>query len=246
MKTIISLSLPNFIDFIPEIDLIIAASETVKQNLVRNYNLADKQVIKINDFSVKKQPEVLQQRNSDFIVGGSGTVHWRKGSDLFLQLAQITKSKYPDLEIKFQWIGAISNTDKIIYQADIEKAELSEVISFDGEKENPGHFISQFSVFVLPSREDPFPLVAIEAGMQAKPIICFEQGSGTAEIVKNGGGFVVPYLDIESMAEKIVFYYKNPEKLIEDGQKAKQLFKEFTPENICPKIFAAIKNIGGE
>jgi glycosyltransferase involved in cell wall biosynthesis len=95
----------------------------------------------------------------------------------------------------------------------------------------------------MPSREDPFPLVCIEMGLLGIPIVCFEKATGTAEVLSNGGGKIIPYLDIESMAETIVFYYSNQEALDFDSQKAKEIFNNFTPEIICPQIYQLIENV---
>jgi glycosyltransferase involved in cell wall biosynthesis len=97
---------------------------------------------------------------------------------------------------------------------------------------------------LLTSREDPFPLVCIETANLSKPIICFEKASGTTEIVSQGGGFIVPYLDVEAMAEKIILYYEDENKRIIDGKKANELFDAFTLDKIgsqlCEKIMAQL------
>ena len=95
----------------------------------------------------------------------------------------------------------------------------------------------------MTSREDPFPLVCIEQAMFETPIICFSDATGTEEVLKNGGGKIVPYLDIEAMGNAIKQYYDNPDQMINDGKKAKELFSEFTPEEKCPEIFKIINSI---
>lgn len=60
----------------------------------------------------------------------------------------------------------------------------------------------------MTSREDPFPLVSIEVGLLGKPIISFEKAVGTNEILQDAGGFIVPYLSIEDMAQKALLYYQ--------------------------------------
>jgi len=77
--------------------------------------------------------------------------------------------------------------------------------------------------------------------MLGKPIICFEKASGSAEVLNIGGGFVVPYLNIERMAEKVIFYYKNQGIMDQHGKESQLQFSRFTPENICPQIWSILQ-----
>src|SRR5262249_48407495 len=54
------------------------------------------------------------------------------------------------------------------------------------------------------SREDPFPLVCLEAAALGVPVVCFEGAGGIREFVENDAGFVVPYLDVRGAADAIV------------------------------------------
>ena len=93
------------------------------------------------------------------------------------------------------------------------------------------------------SREDPFPLVCIEVGMLGKPIITFDQATGTSEIIKDKGGTIVPYLDIPELTNAIVSYIEDEKKLKAHGSFNKDAFQQFSPENICPQIWEVITSL---
>ncbi|WMI65831.1 glycosyltransferase family 4 protein [Aestuariibaculum sp. YM273] len=243
LPTIISSRVPNFEHYISGVDKFIAVTPQVNTRLITNFNVPQDRVnvvYECAEVKVNKQPKDTQV----FTVGASGISHWRKGNDVFLQIARYIVKHYPDLKIHFVWVGNESS-DKPVIDADIEKIGLNNKVKFVGEVEDPSTYFNNFDVFLLTSREDPFPLVCIEVAMLEKPIICFEQASGTAEVVKQGGGFVVPYLDIEAMAEKIVYYYKNRNQMVVDGKNAYDLFKDYSPENICPQLYTVIENTIG-
>lgn len=240
LSSIISLFLPDIKSYFPFIDSIIVPSDLTKKHLIKKFSCPSQKINKVYEFTSLEFKDQVKNK-SEFTVGGVGTVHWRKGSDLFVQVAQQIFKKHPKLNIKFEWIGSISEKESIIIEADIEKAGLNNKVSFLGAKANPEQYYANFDIFLLPSREDPFPLVAIEMGMLGKPIICFENATGTEEVVKLGGGFILPYLDVEAMAEKIIVYYQNRRMIESDGNKAKELFSKYTPENICPLLFEEIK-----
>ncbi len=237
LNTVIKLLQPNFSELASQVDRFIAASEIVSNSLSKNYNISQEKIDVLYEFTQIANETVQKEKKERFIVGGMGTVHWRKGSDLFIQVARELITRKPDSNIEFQWLGSISKSEAIILNADLEKAGLGNRVSFLGEREDPVNVIKDFDLFLLCSREDPFPLAAIEVAMLGKPVICFEGATGTEEVLKNGGGEIVPYLDTGEMAQKIIEYYKDPHKFSADGNKAMELFAAYTPENICPKIF---------
>jgi glycosyltransferase involved in cell wall biosynthesis len=240
METIISTLLPKFDSYIHQIDRFIAVSIPVKNNLTHKHALLENKIDLIYECSVLTKMEISEHKSKSFVVGASGLSYWRKGNDFFLQVARYVKKHYPLLNITFEWVGH-EYDDKPIIDSDIEKLGLQKTVSFVGEVVNPYAHFSRFDVFLMVSREDPFPLVCIEIAQLQKPIICFEGATGTADIISKGGGYVVPYLDTEAVAEKIVYYYKNRDVKEEHGQKAASLFSDFTPEIICPKIYQTLK-----
>ena len=242
LNIILKESLPDFKFYTKHIDYYIAASKLVKNNLVVNWGINSELIRVIYEFSTVSRQVKPIHNTGEFIVGSAGEAHWRKGDDLFIQVANYMKRNYPEVKIKFVWVGNY-NLNKDIIEADVKKGELEDMVYFVGQQDMPEHYYKNFSVFFMSSREDPFPLVCIELAMLEKPIICFEGATGTEEILKEGGGFIVPYLDIKEVCEKILYYYNNPKKRDEDGKIAQKLFANFTPEHMCPKIYNTINTI---
>ena len=235
LNTIIKEALPSFKDYLNNIDRYIAVSNLVKINLMNTWKIDAKLIDVVYEFSKIPKDIEPMQKSDVFTVGASGVAHWRKGDDIFIQVASYIKRTYPDVRIKFVWVGDYTQNKNII-ESDLQKCGLDNIVSFIGQQHKPITYFKDFSVFLMTSREDPFPLVCIEVGMLGKPIICFENATGTAEVLKDGGGYIVPYLDVVSMGEKVIHYYFIKEKLKEDSKKAKQLFSKFTSENMCPLI----------
>lgn len=219
------------------VDRFIAVSEKVRDNLISNLNQCAQKIDLVYEFS-NEQRLLPKATSAEFVIGGSGVVDLRKGTDLFIQVAQRLFEKIPKANIKFKWAGKYSH--ELFLQEDIIKLGLTDRIEFLGELDDTSDFFNQIDVFLMTSREDPFPLVCIEAAMLKKPIICFARATGTAEILKNGGGHIVPYLNTQEMCEKTLFYYFNESQKTHDGELACELFSNFTPEKMCPKIYTSI------
>lgn len=156
------------------------------------------------------------------LVGAVGTLGWRKGSDWFLQVVKFF-GEIGRTDVKFLWLG--TDPDSREYKElvlDARRLGLSEQIIFVKARPNVKGFYEAFDIFLLTSREDPFPLVCMEAASQACPLICFEQGGGMPEFVRDDAGFIVPYGDTAAMAEKTVYLLDHAAERQQMGQVGKQ------------------------
>lgn len=189
----------------------VAVSEIVKNNLILNHNVDDNNLRIINEFvpepivhiSASEMKKQLGFDENTLIVGGSGTLCWRKGTDLFLQVAKKTPDTINGRPVKFLWIGGKLNAQAHQeYLHDIKHLGLENKVVITGLVTNPGDYFNVLDLFLMTSREDPFPLVCIEAGYLKKPVICFEGVVGSTDFVTEETGGVVPYADIDHMAEK--------------------------------------------
>jgi glycosyltransferase involved in cell wall biosynthesis len=244
LNAIIRRLLPDLSSYDKQVNHFIAASNLVKFNLIEQFKIDASKITRVYECSKVKPNTVTNIEHKIFNVGASGTAHWRKGSDLFILVANYIKVNYPDYNIKFTWVGDVSKNELIIIEEDLRKLHLTNAVHFIGNQTNPTRFYNDFDVFLMTSREDPFPLVCIEVGMLGKPIVCFKGATGTEEIIEQaGGGFVVPYLDVKEMAERIVFYYNNTDSVKIHGMINTEAFSQFHPDIIAPQLLEVIKKI---
>ncbi|MGD1921138.1 MAG: glycosyltransferase family 4 protein [Pleurocapsa sp.] len=235
----------------------ITVSEIVKNNLIQNHDVLEEKIHTIYGFIPQKSHKdstYLQTRESicqelDIpenakIICASGTTGWRKGTDLFIQLADAVSQKYSDYPVYFLWIGGENKGGSFgELWHDVENLNLEKQVKFLGIKSNPLDYFHACDVFAMPSREDPFPLVCLEAASMGKPIVCFDKAGGIKEFVEDDCGFVVPYLDIDEMASKIVRLLQSPELCQSLGQHAQQKVKDrHDIEATAPKILQVIEN----
>lgn len=116
----------------------------------------------------------------ELIVGCCGTVEPRKGADLWVEIAREVRRRQPELPVRFVWVGEVSQPPQ-----DVEGVELL------GPSANPYPHLKRFDVATLPSRDDPFPLVVLEAMLLGTPVIAFDVGS-VAEQIGDAGLLVAP------------------------------------------------------
>lgn len=193
----------------------IAVSQVVKDNLITHHSIPENKIDIIyesipkisDDFSLTKDKifQHLNIPNNSFMICASGFTNWRKGVDLFPQLAKLVEQRW-ELEepVHFVWVGGQTSEKLTDVWFDIKKLGLAKKVHLIGEQPNPLEYFASSDIFTLLSREDPFPLVCLEAASLGKPILCFNDSGGMPEFVEQDAGFVVPYLDLVGMAEKII------------------------------------------
>jgi glycosyltransferase involved in cell wall biosynthesis len=143
------------------------------------------------------------------VVGGIGALNWRKAPDLFVQAAyhcQVASKQ----DLYFVWVGGDINSiahKEMLY--DTQRLGLTDKLFFVGGKNNLRGYYKLFDLFLLTSREDPFPLVCLESALQGSPTICFSQAGGMPEFVRDDAGFVVPYADTQAMGERAAYLLDN-------------------------------------
>ncbi len=77
-------------------------------------------------------------------------------------------------------------------------------------KDELSQYYSMADIFVLPTANDVWGLVVNEAFAHGLPVITTDKCVAGIELVKNGeNGFIVPVDDVNSLVEKVMFYYNN-------------------------------------
>ncbi len=209
----------------------ITISQACSNNLVKEFNVNAGKVKVIQNFILPPSIEPgLQKKNiyaelgipeNSFIIGSAGGLIWRKGPDLFLLLAKIILNRLPDEKIFFVWMGEGNPEITGHLEMDVKLSDLKERVLFIGNKENPHRYFSVFDVFTLMSREEPFGLVGLEAAFFETPTLCFEKSGGMPEFVGDDAGFIVPYLDVPAMADKVILLFNDINRRKQLGHNAK-------------------------
>ena len=134
----------------------------------------------------------------DVVVFGCGTTDWRKGPDLFVEIARSACAR--DSRLKFLWIGG----DPAPFMEKVRSAGLEGRVFFVGHRKEARRYYYAGHIFLLSSREDPCPLVALEAANAGLPIVCFADAGDIPGFVGEECGVVVPYEDVPAAARAVL------------------------------------------
>jgi glycosyltransferase involved in cell wall biosynthesis len=245
------------------VDHVVAAADCVADNLVRRHAVDPLHITRVYEFidttkaDAPPDEDRLQIRArlglppEATVVGGCGFADWRKGIDLFVQLARAVRATGHD-DVHFVWLGARpggSEHDQLEF--DIEHSGTADRIHLVGLQHHPFDWYRAFDVLAMTSREDPYPLVGLETSLLGVPMVCFDGAGGMTELVTRDvaagdgpAGVVVPYLDVEAMADAVAGLLDDPARRATLGARAAAIVRrEHEVEVAGPQLLDVIERV---
>ena len=202
------------------------AADCVGRNLVDNHGVdAHPGCTAATSSSTARWPSPTASRRpatgsgigpDELVVGAAGTADWRKGADLFVQVAALVARRAPDLPVRFVWVGRVLPHEGVGPPPRRRRGRPRRPASPSSARSpTRASYLALVDVFCLTSREDPFPLVCLEAGALGVPVVTFENG-GMAELAVADGDddpllAAVPYMDAEAMADEVIALLRDPD-----------------------------------
>jgi glycosyltransferase involved in cell wall biosynthesis len=161
----------------------------------------------------------LPPKDGTILVVGMGTINLRKGVDFFIAAAASVRRQRPSLKIKFAWVGKAYRLEQEYLDylnEQIKRSEVGASFVFLGEFEDLKPIYARADICFLSSRMDALPNIAIDSAIHGVPIICFDQASGMADILKASPetqDLVIPYLDPDAAARLVIEMADAPTRL---------------------------------
>ncbi len=161
----------------------VACSPSVQRELAALWGRPESSISMLasvpDDAEVRRRAEAAPEpvyRDDELVVGCCGTAEHRKGVDLWRTAADRVRAALPAADLRFVWVGDRDG---------VEPGGCGPV-ELVGPVENPYPHLRRFDLLVLPSRDDPFPLVVLEAMLLGTPVVAFDVGAVRAQVGDTG------------------------------------------------------------
>ena len=149
--------------------------------------------------------------NDAIVIGMAGRVHYWKGQQYFLQIAeQLLKPGTESNQAKPLYFiitgDAFPGYEYLVdeMQNFIKKNNLGGRIFYTGFEDKMDKFYSSIDLLLLPSQlPDPLPTVVLEAMQYGIPVAATAQGGALEMIAENETGIFIPINNVEAAADKI-------------------------------------------
>lgn len=223
-------------------DDVVFPARFVEERMLASFHLAPRRswiaaqgIIRPNPFLGERSFARLQLSKSlgipddAVVIMGCGLTSQRKGFDLFV-LAAAAALRRCEVALHFVWVGPIDESFAPWCLHDIANSGLSDRIHLAGSQRHAGLYFAASDLFLLPSREDPLPTVCLEALESGLPVIAFDEAGGIGEIIEPDAGMLVPYLDVEAMADAVIDLALDDERRAVLGRAGRAIALELSVE----------------
>lgn len=145
-----------------------------------------------------------------------------KGIHEFIQATKIVKAQYPNTV--FTVLGAIDNMNLgALSQQELDNYIQSGLIEYPGHVSDVNSWIAKSHVFVLPSYREGVPRSTQEVMAIGRAVITTDVPGCRETVIDGINGFLVPAWDSEKLAEKMIYFIENPQKIAEMGDASYQI-----------------------
>lgn len=183
-------------------------------------------------FSEEQKAELRKRYNikeGEILIGYVGRVSKRKGSEELYQAFDSIFSKRPDCRLIM--VGHLDCTE------DLEKRVKSHPgIIYLGWSDEIPYLMSIMDIFVLPSWQEGFSNVCIQAASMGLPVITSTATGCRDAVSHNYNGLVFPTGDVVALQNAIQSYLDDSEKRKEHGSNGLSWAANFKPEIIWDGI----------
>ena len=227
-------NLHNYVNlkYYRNIDLFIAATADQESYLLRQ-GVAKSDVIVIPHFSM------LAAISPTLITDGVplrfvalGRLVKKKGFDLLIRAFV----KFLDAGWDARLLIGGDGPERANLETIVAQSSAAEKIKFHGWIQDIPHFLSQGDVFVLPSRDEPFGIVVLEAMGSGKSIICTKT-LGPLAILDEESAYFTDIDDAQSITKSMLELASDKVGAFNKAEVASSLFRSnYNADAVVPKV----------
>ena len=214
----------------------VAVSQAVKRFMIHGRSIPEQTIrvihngVIFDDFHASSPDQVAALRaelcipDGFSVVGTVTRLREEKGNRYFIDAAARVVHRFP--KTKFVLIGEGPLRGELESQA--ARLGIRDSVLFTGFRQDIPVCMSMFTVLVMPSLTEGFPLVLVEAMAVGKAVVATRVG-GISEIVQDGvDALLVPPTDFNALAEKIELLLTEPQTARRIAQTAIESCRRFS------------------
>lgn len=220
------------------LDALVVMSRTLRENVLATHVLKERQVKVVHlgldflrftpsKYDPTDQREEWGADEETVVIGIVGRIDPAKGQETFIKAAAgLMKSELEGIKLKFVVVGeeTVGGDRKYMQSLNdiLQQFRIAEHFVFAGFQENIPNVMAALDIFVMPSRQEAFGLVAIEAMAMECPIIISSGGSADEIVGQEEFGLLVRPEDAFDLQRQIGFLLRNPELRKKMGIRARE------------------------
>lgn len=142
-------------------------------------------------------------------------------------------SKAWQIRIPHRIVGDGPEMERLCAQA--RELGVEQSVEFAGATSNVEAHYRKAAIFCMSSRFEGFPMILLESLSFGLPVVSFDCETGPSEVLEGTGGRLTAALDVEGLAENLLYFIKNPGERSEVQAKSLRKAEGYQPEPIMQK-----------
>ncbi len=219
------------------VDALVVVSEAIRGNLLETHSIREKKVkvirlgVDFERFDPARVDPLLQRRlwgvePDTQLIGLVGRIDPAKGQATFIKAAAgLIKDWEGRSKLKFVIIGEETRGAESNHLSElrdmVDQFRLGHSVLFTGYQDNIPQVMSALDVVVMPSRQEAFGLVAIEAMAMQCPVVISRGGSAQEIVGDEECGLLVRPDDAFDLQRQLRFFLDHPDVRVRMGHKAR-------------------------
>ena len=171
-----------------------------------------------------------------------GRIIPRKGLHLLLEVcATLKKRGYQNYTLLIVGEGE----QRLQLETFCKQEDLEDCVKWIGkvDYQDISSYFQAADVFILPTLEDTWGVVVLEAMLFGKPILC-SRGAGSSELIIHGeNGYVFDPQDREQLVQLMAKFVDNPHLIPAMGTASRQQIANYTPERAVKHLAEVVESI---
>lgn len=210
---------------------VVAVSEHDRQTLIRRRLCRPAKLALIyNAYDPAKFPAAADSPPAGgdaTLLGFVGRLVDQKGCDVLINALPALLERHPGVRLRVVGDGP----ERARLEALARRLSVESAVDFVGYRPTSAALMRAFATVVVPSRYEPFGIVAVEAMASSRPVVASAVG-GLSEIVEDGkSGLLVPPDDPDRLSRALIRMVEAPEARATMGAAARRRVDEkFSPE----------------
>ena len=161
----------------------------------------------------------------------AGRISYQKNFEDLIEIGKQVLQCFPDWQIHIYGDDYLGRQE--ILQQNINNLNLQNNIFFKGTTSDLKNTFLDYSIYVMTSNHETFPMVLLEALSVGLPVISYDCPTGPSRILAdNEDSFLVPYKNLDIFVQKLKELMQDENLRIQMGGKGRENVQRFSIEKI--------------
>lgn len=224
-------------------DAIIAITEAMRHDIIKAGQPAHTVHTVPNMIHIPESLCLSKPKESEIpIIGVCARFAEIKGVDVFIEALAELKKRSVIFEAKIAGDGP----EKEKYMDLIQRLDLQDEVIMLGWVEDRPSFYDSIDIFCLPSREEAFGLVVLEAMIHSLPMVLVDLSGPRAITADSQSALLVPPVNPEKMADALEILIKDKQLARNLGKNAFARVQNYSYQQVGPILHGVLEKVCSE